>query len=116
MLTTLNSDFSSKEEILSNFLNSNAVSHIEDSWIVDISKFLREDLSINLEMLELALEFIADMDINLVFISGIDKYFSARGTVSEEKRKEELTFIMTFTGAVFGEFIDGGKVELTAYK
>jgi hypothetical protein len=75
------------------------------SSYLDISKFLRPDLSINLELLEIAIsllvEFLTvylDYDTPIsIGIRGIDKYYELRGIIDNEKqKKEEYYFIRGF--------------------
>lgn len=74
---------------------------------LDVSKFLREDLSINLDKLSLAcaLSTIAlesknaeeDSTLNLI---GLDKYFEIRGILGNERQmREERTFLIGFISA-----------------
>lgn len=78
---------------------------------IDVSKFLREDLTINLEKLELvvtlavkALEFNSpkeDITLNLI---NLNKYYEIRGVVDNEKQgREERTFLLGFISAIASE-------------
>lgn len=78
---------------------------------IDVSKFLREDLSINLEKLELAttlavkaLEFNSpkeDITLNLI---NLQKYYDIRGITGNEKQeREERTFLLGFVSAIASE-------------
>jgi hypothetical protein len=74
---------------------------------LNMSKFLRDDLSIDLEKLELAVATLVHaMEINLeddatLNICGMDGYYSLRGIVDNEKQiKEEKSFILAFISRV----------------
>lgn len=76
-----------------------------------VHKFLRDDLSINLEKLELAvilavsaLEANAgDSDVTLQ-LRGLEEYYKIRGIFDNEyQKREERTFIIGFVSAVAGE-------------
>ena len=88
---------------------------------LDISKFLREDLSINLERLEIAVSLIVEYleavtpfdDVLRLWISGIDKYYFLRNiTDKPHNQKEEFYFIRHFIQAVAdNESVKSIKVE-----
>jgi hypothetical protein len=78
---------------------------------LDVSRFLKEDLSINLEKLELAttLTVIAmeanspedDVTLNLY---NLETYYETRGISGKEKKeREERTFLLGFISSVAAE-------------
>lgn len=74
---------------------------------LDISKFLREDLSINLEKLELAVHIVVEAmekaweDDPTIAIFNLEKYFELRNIQENEaSKREEKTFILGFVSAV----------------
>lgn len=76
-----------------------------------VDKFLREDLSINLEKLELAVTLIVtslesnagDTDITLE-LRGLDRYYERRGIVGDAKaEREERMFLIGFISTIAGE-------------
>lgn len=74
---------------------------------LDMSKFLRGDLSIDLDKLELAVVTIVhSMEINLeddatLNVCGMKEYYSLRGITDNEKQcREEKIFILTFISRV----------------
>lgn len=83
--------------------------HYQDGIMVH--KFLREDLSINLEKLELAVTLVVtsleanspneDVTLNL---RGLDEYYAQRGIAGNEKKeREERTFLLGFISSVASE-------------
>lgn len=83
--------------------------HFVDGGIF-LPKFLREDLSINLEKFELAITLIVSAmeansqeDITLL-LKGLDEYYTIRGIKGNGKQeREERTFILGFASSVAGE-------------
>lgn len=83
-------------------------SHYNDGIV--IPRFLREDLTINLEKLELAvslavkaLEANSSTDITLNLV-GLQEYFFLRGILGDdEKERQERTFILGFVSAIASE-------------
>ena len=74
---------------------------------LDMSKFLRDDLSIDLDKLELAVAtLVHSMEINqeddaTLNVCGMKEYYSLRGIVGNEKQcKEEKSFILMFISRV----------------
>lgn len=74
---------------------------------LDMSKFLRDDLSIDLDKLELATAtLVHSMEINLeddatIAICGMKDYYSLRGIIDNESQcKEEKSFILMFISRV----------------
>lgn len=71
---------------------------------LDVSRFLREDLSINLELLELAvtlavesLEANSPYDDITLKLRNLDEYYNLRGISDNEKQqREEKTFLLGF--------------------
>lgn len=82
--------------------------HYQDG--LDISRFLREDSTINLEKLELAtilavtsLEANSEDDATLN-LRGLDKYYIIRNIAGDSKKeREERTFILGFVSAIASE-------------
>lgn len=88
---------------------------------LDVSKFLREDLSINLELLALAVTLCVlmleaatpetDATLNLI---GLDKYYENRGITGQELReREERTFLLSF---ITGEAMEASKNDTLVVK
>jgi hypothetical protein len=79
---------------------------------IDISKFLREDLSINLELLEVAISLIVDTRPNF-YIYGIDEYYKIR-KIEDNKTSliEETTFIAKYIESVVEELSETGEKEI----
>jgi len=78
---------------------------------IDVSKFLKEDLSINLEKLELAVTLAVtaleanspDEDITLNLIN-LNEYYRLRGIEGNlGKEREERTFLLGFISSLAGE-------------
>lgn len=78
---------------------------------LDIPRFLREDLSINLEKLELATSIAVialeanspDADVTLK-LRNLDEYYTLRGIKGNAaKEREERTFILGYVSAVASE-------------
>ena len=74
---------------------------------LDMSRFLRDDLSIDLDKLELAVAtLVHSMEINLeddatISVCGMKEYYSFRGiTGNEQQCKEEKSFILMFISRV----------------
>jgi hypothetical protein len=74
---------------------------------LNMSKFLRDDLSIDLDKLELAVATLVHaMEINLeddatLNVTGMTEYYSLRNITGNEKQcKEEKNFILTFISRV----------------
>lgn len=71
---------------------------------LDVSKFLREDLTINLEKLELAvilavtaLEANSPKDDITLKLRNLEEYYTVRNIKGNEKQeREERTFLLTF--------------------
>ncbi len=83
---------------------------IRDGSILDISKFLRDDLSVNLELLELAIEIIISDNFKEIFVEGWKDYFEIRGVFDLDKKTEELKFLSKFMEPVVEEFSDNVEV------
>jgi hypothetical protein len=78
---------------------------------LDVSRFLREDLTINLEKLELATTLAVtaleanspEEDVTLK-LRGLDVYYEDRGITGDESReREERTFLLTFISSIASE-------------
>lgn len=78
---------------------------------IDVSRFLREDKTINLELLELAVTLTVlakeanstDDDITLN-LWALDIYYEFRGiSGNEDKKREERTFLLGFVSATASE-------------
>lgn len=74
---------------------------------LDMSKFLRDDLSIDLDKLELAVvTLVHSMEINqeddaTLNVVGMDEYYSLRKITGNERQcKEEKNFVLTFISRV----------------
>lgn len=100
LLTNLHKD---EQDLLRSIMASG---HYTEKGL-DISKFLREDLSIDLEKLELAvITLVHAMEINheedvTLTVFGLEDYYSFRGIVENEKqRKEEKNFILIFISKI----------------
>ena len=79
---------------------------------IDVSKFLREDLSINLELLEIAIKEIVDGYHDL-YVTGFSHYFKARKIQDKlERQVEEVIFIYEFTKAAANELSETGDKEI----
>jgi hypothetical protein len=72
---------------------------------IDVSRFLREDLSINLEKLAVtSLEANSPKEDVTLKLRNLSEYYSLRGIAGEEKQeREERTFLLTFVSSVAGE-------------
>ena len=79
---------------------------------VDISSFLRGDLSLNLELLEVAIEFILEK-YNSITITNINSYYAVRGIHGDDSQaKEEKNFILSFISSLAWKDIDGSLTKL----
>ena len=84
-----------------------------------IPKFLREDLSINLEKLEFAvtlsvimLESSSEEDVTLK-LRGLSEYYLIRGILGNEKQERtERTFILGFVTSVAAEASERDTLEV----
>jgi hypothetical protein len=78
---------------------------------IDVAKFLREDLTINLEKLELAtiltvtaLESNSPDDDVTLNLTNLDEYYHKRNVKNDEKKeREERTFLLSFVSSVASE-------------
>ena len=103
----------SKGEILALLLDFKAIVTSPDMG-VNISMFLRDDLSLNLELLELALDYIVGVT-NILFIYDIDSYYKLRGIeLNAKSRNEENRFILGFCNAISNEHSERGPI-IVAY-
>ncbi len=79
---------------------------------IDISKFLREDLSINLELLEVAISLLVNTK-EIFHVGGIEDYYKLRKIENNIiARIEESKFIYKFIETVANEFSETGKKEI----
>ena len=78
---------------------------------IDVSKFLREDLTINLEKLELATTLAVtalesnspEEDVTLK-LRNLDEYYEIRNIKGQEKKeREERTFLLAFISSTASE-------------
>ena len=84
-----------------------------------INKYLEQDLTINLEKLELAvnlavlaLEANSEEDITLK-LRGLDQYYKFRGIEGNEKQqREERTFILGFASSIAAEASERDTLEV----
>lgn len=70
-----------------------------------IDKYLKEDKTISLELLEIAIQEIVKEN-RTIKISGIDKYFYHREV---QESQEEITFISRFVESVANELNDSDE-------
>lgn len=79
---------------------------------IDISKFLREDLSINLELLEIAISLIIN-NLSDIYIYGLGDYFKFRNIEDkDDKKMEEIVFISNYITKVSNELSETGKKKI----
>lgn len=91
--------------------------HYQDG--IYIPKFLRDDLSINLEKLEFAvtlsmimLEANSEEDVTLQ-LKGLKEYYLIRGILGDEKQERtERTFILGFVTSVAAEASDRDTLQV----
>lgn len=86
---------------------------IRDGNKINISKFVEKDLSINLELLELALQTIIEDSFKEIYVMGWNNYFEIIEIFSLEQRDEELNFFRRFITAVVKEFSNEVEVLFT---
>jgi hypothetical protein len=104
----------SKEEIIETLRQINAIVDLPESGLV-ISNFLRNDLSLNLEMMELALSYLAE-STNIIFLYELDTYYKLRGIeLDDDRRKEESRFILGFCTALANEHSSRGPILVSYY-
>lgn len=78
---------------------------------IDVARFLREDLSINLEKLELCTSLaVTSLEANspsediTLKLRNLEEYYHLRGITGDEKQqREERTFILTFVSSIASE-------------
>ena len=79
------------------------------------SLFLRDDLSLNLELMELALAYVVEFS-NIVLIYDLDLYYKLRGIELDAKRRgEEGRFILGFCNAISNEHSERGPILVSYY-
>lgn len=79
---------------------------------IDISKFLREDLSINLELVEVAISLIINTRPDF-YIYGLLDYYRLRKIDRDFERKgEEALFIANFIQSVVEEISETGEKKI----
>ena len=79
---------------------------------IDISKFLREDLSINLELLEVAISLVVDTRPDF-YIHGLLDYYKNRKIDKEwERMGEEALFIANYVESAVQELSETGSKKI----
>jgi len=90
---------------------------------IHLSSFLREDLTINLELLELAVtlsiiasEANSDLDVTLK-LRGLEEYYQKRGVLGNPKQEnEERIFMLGFVTAIAAEASKNDTLEVKYVK
>lgn len=96
MVTSLDNEIPTDAEIKSDMISG----HYIVMNCLDISKFLREDKTLILEWIELAVNIIVSDGFMDIIVGGLDDYFRARDIEGNQSRKdEETSFIEHFIRA-----------------
>jgi len=93
-------------------IDSNPPNH----YGLDISKFLREDYSLNLELLEFAIASLINDGADVIEIVNLEWYYKMRGIeFNDDYRREERVFILGFCSSVAQELSNNGDVRIRYY-
>jgi hypothetical protein len=106
-----------KEELISLLKEtSSIICDVISRCGIDPSKFLRDDLSINLELIEFAITSIVQDGADIVYLYNIEDYYKLRGIqLDERRRKEESGFILGFCRAIANEISQRGDIHVYYY-
>lgn len=104
MEVLLNKEFESKEDVYTYLMTNLYIEYEEPNmWFINVSKFLRDDLTFNLELLELAIEYIIQNGANDYVLIGQGKLWEYRKMATEAQWDEEYGFIKGFISSVWEE-------------
>jgi hypothetical protein len=93
-----NISFETIEEFWKRQMEAGVVDYLHDGvFVINLSRLLREDKSINLELIEALVQYICDYGVEIIRLTNITNYFTERGILAlPENQKEEISFIMNF--------------------
>lgn len=105
MKTIITEETTTKEELIEKLKFEEAI--IGPS--IFIEKFLREDKTINLELLEIALEYLSSVGSN-IYIVNMGVYYMERGIIfNDSAMTEELNFLLNIMSNMIEELKPEGK-------
>lgn len=94
--------FESKDDVYRFILENKLVDITDNILTINLSEFVREDRTANLELLELSIELASAKFIKEVVLN-FDGYFECRNI---EYREEEIKFYYGFITSVVSEFFE----------
>lgn len=108
MNVNINEEFMSEDELKKYLIDNNFVIPATRFYCIDISKYLRDDNTINLELIEFSVRLVCQTDARSLALIGYTDYATKRGIIdSKEKTKEEFDFINGFIGSLVEEYKEG---------
>lgn len=110
-MTTISSNYEtlSKDDFVNSCIDRRVIYKWSvTAWCLDISLCLRDDSSINLELLEILIEYLCSIDCRYLFIVGVADYIEARKLPQKATFssliQEEKTFILKYLRTLSNQY------------
>lgn len=104
MDTIINQEFNSEEELEQYLLDTKSIILNDRFSYIDMSKFLRKDLSLNIELIEIGVRLAVRRGSEFLIINPLDSYFKERGVSKKSQKNLEETFITSLVNNLFELF------------